>query len=111
NQLHLFAAALQRNHCHATHRCSSSYIQPLAGRRCQIFESNLTPGFICLSLPAWTPCPRPVPGQVACPGFLVLTPASTHWSHPPASATTSQSRGLTEPGGPCPASSYLEWGN
>ncbi|MEQ2245191.1 hypothetical protein ILYODFUR_025038 [Ilyodon furcidens] len=26
--LHLSAAALQRNHCHATHLCSYSYIQP-----------------------------------------------------------------------------------
>ncbi|MED6265550.1 hypothetical protein CHARACLAT_026672 [Characodon lateralis] len=47
---------LQHNHCHATHLCTSSYIQPLAGRWCPCINSlvgefgsvcNLSVGHSC----------------------------------------------------------------
>ncbi|MEQ2285036.1 hypothetical protein AMECASPLE_027763 [Ameca splendens] len=97
--LHLCAAGLQCNHSHAIHLCGSSYIQPLAGRWCQIFENFhnvsslgfrlflpldlcLCPvlGSVCLSLPASPPCPVSALSPVKRPVAAHPAPASASTS-------------------------------
>ncbi|MED6243759.1 hypothetical protein ATANTOWER_026308, partial [Ataeniobius toweri] len=98
--LHLFAAALQRNHRHATRLWSCSYIQPSDRQTVPDFRKHLLDFWISTLFSASGFLPLPAPcltrlalefDPVSVPGF---TPQPNHWFIQPEPAWLSSPPGI-----------------